>query len=328
MHARPKDENPSAQLVISIVSWNTQELLRKCLVSLRRFVRTGHTRVVVIDNKSKDGTPEMIRAEFPEVTLIESGGNLGFGRGHNLLARHSSEPFVLFLNPDTEFIEPAHERMIEVFLKNPRVAAVGSRMVDPDGTVNPLGIQWFPSPWTELVNNLFVSFSTQSFARAILPWQDPNSPGLVKKLYGGCLMVRRAVLDELGWFDDRFFMYGEDVDLSKRIYESGHELYYMATTSVIHLGGGASAKAPGRFAVLMQCESLSKFMQKYYGSAGRFLYVCGIFFRAILRLSVLSLLRMGRLVLRGRSDSMQASWGKHVAMLQWSLGLARPSIPG
>lgn len=317
----------NSELAISIVSWNTREMLRVCLHSLRRYCRQGHTRVIVIDNASKDGTPDMIRNEFPEVQLIESGGNLGFGKAHNLVRQHSNEPHILFLNPDTEFLEPSHEAMLQAMRDDPSIGAASCTLIDPDGTVNPLGIQWFPSPWTELIAQLFISRTSQRLLARVLPTHDAERDGAVKKLYGGCLMLRREVLDRVGWFDERFFMYGEDVDLSRRVYEGGYKLWHVASTRVIHLGGGASAKAPGRFAVLMQYESISKLMRKNYGALGRLVYVATAFTRALLRMTALSLVRAVRVVMRRDTTALQQSWGKQRSILRWSLGLERPSIP-
>lgn len=315
------------QLVISIVSWNTRDLLQRCLASLQPYCRPGHTRIVVIDNASSDGTPDMIRREFPEVTLIESGGNLGFGKAHNLVAKHSTEPFVLFLNPDTEFVENAHERMLDVFTAHPEVGLVGCRMTNLDGSIQPLGWQWHTTPWTELLSGLLVSRSSTRLAQRLLPYHDPLQNGFVKKLYGGCLMARRELLDKVGWFDERFFMYGEDVDLSRRMEAAGARLYYLSSTRVIHLCGGASAKAPGRFATLMQCESIAKLMEKYYGRTGRMLYTLAIQLRALFRLGIVGGARLLLGLLGRQRRALKDSWTKHVAMLKWSLGLDRPMIP-
>jgi GT2 family glycosyltransferase len=316
------------ELVISIVSWNTRDLLRRCLASLEKHCRSGQTRVIVVDNASSDGTPEMVRREFPSVNLIESGGNLGFGKAHNLIAAHSTEPFVLFLNPDTEFVENAHEQMLKVFHQHPEVGLAGCRMTNLDGSVQPLGWQWHTSPWTEFLSGLLVSRSSMRLARRLLPYHDPLKDGFVRKLYGGCLMSRRSVLDQVGWFDERFFMYGEDVDLSRRIEAAGARSYYLSSTSVIHLCGGASAKAPGRFVTLMQCESIAKLMEKYYGRPGRVLYVMAIQSRAIFRLAVVGAARLVLSILgRNGQSAVNDSWVKHLTMLKWIFGLDRPLIP-
>jgi GT2 family glycosyltransferase len=316
------------KMVISIVSWNTKELLRTCLASLRQHCRPGHTRVVVIDNASSDGTPDMVRAEFPEVTLVESGGNLGFGKAHNLVAQYSTEPYVLFLNPDTEFVEPAHERMLSICEHNPNVALVGCKMTNLDGSVQPLGVQTPTSPWSEFLSGILSSERTQPLARRLLPYHDPAQDGFVRKLYGGCLLARREVLDQVGWFDERFFMYGEDVDLSRRIESAGYALYYVASTRIIHLCGGASAKAPGRFAILMQCESIAKLMEKYYGRFGRSRYVAALFTRASTRLTILALARLGSPLFGApRREALVGAWRKNLAILRWTFRLDRPAIP-
>jgi len=317
------------ELVISIVSWNTCELLRTCLASLVPRCRAGHTRVVVVDNASSDGTPEMIRSEFPEVTLLESGANLGFGKAHNLIAAHSDEPFVLFLNPDTEFVEDAHERMLEVFEQHGDVALVGCRMTNLDGSVQPLGCQLTSSPWTEFAKGLVVSKSTMPLARRLLRYPDPLASGFVNKIYGGCIMARREVLDEHGWFDERFFMYAEDVDLSRRAQAAGWRSYYLSSARVIHLCGGASEKAPGRFATLMQRESMAKLMEKYYGRIGKGAYVAGTFLISLLRVSLVGVAKFGlRILRRPVREGLEDSLRKNLAMLRWALGLERPSIPG
>lgn len=314
-------------LTISIVSWNTRDLLRICLTSLAKYCCPEHTRVIVADNASSDGTPEMVRREFPNVTLIETGGNLGFGKAHNLVIVNSREPVILFLNPDTEFISDAHKQMLRVFEQHPEVAAVGCRLCNPGQSVQPLGFQWRTSPWTEVVSNLLISRTVMPFAQKIFPYHDPLTDGEVRKLYGGCLMVRRSALDQIGMFDERFFMYAEDVDLCRRILDGGWRLYYLASASIIHVGGGASAKAPGRFAVQMQCESLAAFMLKYYGKWGRALYVGAILIRAVTRLSVvIPACGLTRLAAR-RSTTLEGSRRKLTAMLNWSLGLERPAIP-
>ncbi len=322
------NRSQSLDLVISIVSWNSKDLLRKCLESLRLHVNPATTRVVVIDNASADGTPEMIRREFSEVTLVESGGNLGFGRAHNLISSHTTEPFILFLNPDTVFMEAAHDRMLEAMKQRPSVGLAGCRMVNLDESVQPLGFQWKSSPLTELVFHLVVPLLPASWVSRLLPLHDPLQDGTVEKLYGGALMARRDVLNQVGWFDERFFMYGEDVDMSRRVRDGGYSLYYLGRARIIHLCGGSSAKAPGRFVVLMQCESISKLMQKYYGTAGQLIHRCAVLVRAIIHLLLLGVARLGAVLFGERiRRRLEGSWKKHVAMLQWSLGIARAEIP-
>ncbi len=316
------------ELVISIVSWNTRDLLRGCLASLQTHCKRQTTRVIVVDNASSDGSAEMVREQFPLVNLISSGRNLGFGRAHNIVGAHSEEPFILFLNPDTEFVEDACSQMLAVLRKDLSVAMVGCAMEYHDGSVQPLGIQWDTSPLGELLGNLLVSSHSMSLAGRLLPLHDPRADGYVKEMYGSCLMVRRAVLNQIGWFDERFFMYAEDVDLCRRVRRAGWKLYYLGSVKVIHLGRGACSKAPRQFSTLMQCESLSLLMQKYYGWPGRRAYGATILCRALLRLALLVFARAASpLIARGSRTAIDRAFRKHLTMLKWSLGITRPSIP-
>jgi hypothetical protein len=319
--------NPIMDLVISIVSWNTRELLKKCLASLQSNTDPARVGVTVIDNASKDGSSEMVTKDFPGVTLVNSGGNLGFGRAHNLIRGHVKAPFVLFLNPDTEFTEPAHERLIAFLQNHPEVGAVGCRMTYPDGTVQPLGVQWFPTPFRETLALMLLSNRTRAFTSRFLPSADPHRSAYVSKIYGGCLMVRTELLDRIGWFDERFFMYGEDVDLCRRIADAGYRLYYMSEVWVVHLVGGASKRTTSNFPSLMKCESIAKLMEKYYGSRGWLLYRMGVFLGSSLRLMALLTLRFFSLVrLSGVPLDFRPAFSKYSATLQWSLKLRQPII--
>lgn len=317
------------KLSISIVSWNTCELLRDCLGSLLQYCDVTTTEIFVVDNASSDDTTAMLRTEFPQIRLIESGGNLGFGKGHNLVASYSRAPLMLFLNPDCRFVEDSITPLVQVFDRHADVGLVGCRIINREGATQSLGFQCHTSPWSEVVTTALASRWTLGLARRVLPFHDPFEDGYVRKLYGGCLAARRTALDSIGWFDQRFFMYAEDVDLSRRAEAAGWRLYYVSGTKVMHHCGGASAKAPGRFSVLMQCESLAQLMDKHYGRHGRILYRLVVLGRAVSRLlisgaAVMLLAIVGR---RKGNQGAAESWKKNLAILKWGLGLERPAIP-
>jgi len=314
-------------LSIIIVSWNTQDLLQKCLRSIQRSGANLRLQTIVVDNNSSDGSREMVTRVFPEVRLMNSGGNLGFARANNRGLAYAEAPLVLFLNPDTEVTAHALETMVKALQGRPEVGALSCKLLDGDGRVQELGLQWFPSPATELLRFLFVSQRTYRRLPWVFPYHDPAVSGVVKKLYGACLMVRRSVLRQVGSFDERFFMYCEDVDLCRRIREAGWKLYYLSTVDVLHWGGGASANAPGRFSVLMMCESFSILMRKYYGAPGASVYRFVAFLGAQARLAaVVVLSALGRL---RKSPAMALPAGtarRYVTIVKWTLGLERPVI--
>jgi GT2 family glycosyltransferase len=275
----------------------------------------------------------MVRTFFPEVTLIDSGGNIGFGRANNLGVAQADTPFILFLNPDTQVLGNSIDTMVDFLKANPSVGAVGCKMKSPPGVDIPdakahtLGLQWFPSPFTELLNMLLLSGKTIETFKRYLPYQDPNESAYVSKLYGGCLMVRKETLEQAGCFDERFFMYAEDVDLCRRITEHGWKLYYLSEAEIIHQVARASVKTSENFSTLMKCESISKLMHKYYGKKGEVMYRLVVLAGSHVRLVILVILVVvSHFSSAGRKKDIKESLRKYKAMIRWSLNLQKPVI--
>jgi hypothetical protein len=313
-------------LSIIIVNWNTKEFLEKCLCSLRQNCVGPGYQILVVDNASGDGSVDMVREHFPEVRIIESGSNIGFGRANNLAIPYSVGRNVLFLNPDTIMLKDTTEKMLKFMEDNPRVGALGCRMKSPadsdmaDAEAHNLGLQWVPSLWNELFSVLFLTDRIIRMFRRYLPYHDPTKSGYVVKLFGGCLMVRKEVLESVGSFDDRFFMYAEDADLSRRIVNAGWKLYYMSDAEIIHISGKASEKAGSGFSSMMKCESICKYMEKYYGKQGKILYRSVIFARALMSLIMLQLLRIVSFIVAPRKTiDHRHGFEKNLALIRWSL---------
>jgi len=318
--------NGLIDLTIVIVNWNSNDLLRNCLDSIEREKGLLTIQTIVIDNNSADGSREMVHNLFPQVQLLNSGGNLGFARANNIAVAYAESQLILFLNPDTIVLEGALQKMIEHMQNNCDTGGLGCKMVNPNGQVQPLGLQWFPNPLTELINILFLTAHTIEKVKGILPYVNPEHNGYVKKLYGGCLLVRKSILDQVGWFDERFFMYGEDVDLCRRINESGSKLYYLKDAEIIHIGGGSSNKTISEFSVLMMCDSISKLIDKYNGFPGYCFYRIAIFLGSNIRLLLLLAIKKLPYLKRYADDYDRAS-KKYRVMIRWSLNLQQPSIP-
>lgn len=313
-------------LSIVIVNWNTSKMLKDCLSSIAKSSIYDKAKVIIIDNNSDDDSRAMVEKLFPALLLINSGSNMGFGRANNLAAGHIEGDYVLFLNPDTLVFNDSIKKMLTFMGERPEIGALGCRMNSPDGAVQELGLQWYPSPVTELISLLFVSSDSMKILQKCIPYQDPFVSGYVKKLYGGCLLVRKTVLDKIGWFDERFFMYGEDVDLCRRINDAGFKLYYLKEAEIIHIGGGASNKTISEFSVLMMCDSISKLIKKYNGVSGYLLYRFAIFVGSNIRL--LLLLIMNRLpYLKRYIANYDRASKKYRVMIRWSLNLKQPLIP-
>jgi N-acetylglucosaminyl-diphospho-decaprenol L-rhamnosyltransferase len=278
-------------LTVVIVNWNSGRFLRSCINSIPDKAGGLNVNLVVIDNASRDGSAKFLEIGPSKVHFIQSGKNYGFGRANNMAQPHVRPGCVLFLNPDTELREHALAQMVGWLETHPWVGAVGCKMVFSDGEVADQNLQWFPTPLTEFVGLAFLPYGIVRRLKGILPWNDPLRSGYVRKLYGGCLMVRTSVLDKIGWFDERFFMYAEDVDLSRRISEAGWRLYYLSEAEIIHAVGGSTIEAGSNFSILMGCESMSKLIDKYYGPAAATRYRWGVAAAAIIRLCLLTMLQ-------------------------------------
>ncbi len=311
-------------LSVIIVSWNVRDHLKRCIESLSYNSDFSDSKIYIVDNASSDGTEEMVKSEFPEVNVIQSGSNIGFSRGNNLALPRIESTYVLFLNPDTVVLENSLKNLYQCIDGRAEVGAVGARLVYQDGTVQPLGIQWYPTLWTEFLCQFFISHLTTKLFGKLIPIHDPEISGYVRKIYGGCVLVRKTVLDKVGSFDERFFMYVEDVDLCKRITESGIQIFYCAESTFVHNHGAASSRAPSAFATLMKCDSISKYMKKHHGNIGSALFRVMIFSSALIRLFAVLAWKTMNL---GNNDKMIGSIGKYRDMLFWALHLKQPSIP-
>jgi N-acetylglucosaminyl-diphospho-decaprenol L-rhamnosyltransferase len=314
----------TSRVSIIIVNWNGGEEFLECLKSLRAAYLAYDFRVIVIDNNSSDGSREKAQEAFPEFQIINSGANLGFARANNRARGMVMSPYVLFLNPDTKVTAASVPALVKVLETNAGVGAVGCKMTDEDGTVHDLGLQWFPTPWTEFLNLLFVSQKTFRTVAKFTGSADANASGFVQKLYGGCIMVRREVLEKIGWLDDRYFMYAEDVDLCRTIRDAGWKLFYTSEAAVVHHAGVTSAKAPSGFSTLMKCESIGKLMTKYYGIGGHALYRLAVFAGSFIRLVIVALINVLKAFV-GKFDS--GGIRKCFMMLGWSVGIRRAKIP-
>jgi GT2 family glycosyltransferase len=211
--------------------------------------------VIVLDNASGDGTVEMVRSEFPEVRLIASDENLGFALGCNRAAEAARGEHVLLLNPDTEAHEGAVENLLAFARANPEHGLYGGRTLDPDGSVNPGSCWGAPTLWSLFC---FATLLTSAFKRTRL--FDPESLGGWKRdtvrevdIVTGCLLLAPKTLwDELGGFDTRFFMYGEDADLSLRAAALGYRPAITPDAVVTHEIGVSSAAREDKLMLLFR----------------------------------------------------------------------------
>jgi GT2 family glycosyltransferase len=227
----------SPSLAIIIVTYNSRAEIRGCLESVLRQAQAGTTTVTVVDNSSPDGTANHVRATWPVVQVIDAGGNVGFSRANNLAVRATSSDYVLFLNPDTVVRSGAISTLVNAVETDSSIAIAGPRMVDVDGMPE---ISWGPaiSPWGEFRQKRLMNGYARRLPRLVdyvtaLSRRDRD----VEWISGACLLARRRDLEAVGLFDERYFMYTEDVDLCIGVRDRGRRVRYVADAEVVHLRG-------------------------------------------------------------------------------------------
>jgi GT2 family glycosyltransferase len=242
-----------ADLSVLVVTYRCREAARACLASLAAGSSSLDVEVVVVDNDSRDGTVEMIRAEFPDVRLVALDENVGFAAGVNRAAEEAGGEYVLLLNPDTVVHEGALDNLVRFARARPEHGLYGGRTLDPDGRVNP------GSCWAQPSLRSYLFFATMlSTAFRGSRVFDPEAIGGWKRdsvrevgIVTGCLLLApRAVWQELGGLDTRFFMYGEDADLSMRAWAAGYRPAITPDAVVTHEIGVSSSSRPDKLVLL------------------------------------------------------------------------------
>lgn len=253
----------SAALDVVIVAYQSRELLRECLASLHEHA-AHPLEIVVVDNNSRDGTVEMVRQEFPGVDAIEAVRNLGFARAMNLGIERGAARYVLALNPDTRITAGALDRLAGVLDERPDVAAAGPLLELPDGAVDHAAARSFPTPLGTLGH--FTGMARRRWARGGLAQYRalPDRRGPVDLVSGACMLLRRSALEEVGGFDEGYWLYMEDIDLSYRLAKAGWITWYEPQARVLHVKRGSSAGRPSLRLVWSFHAGMWRFYRRHY----------------------------------------------------------------
>ena len=230
---------------------------------------SGLVEITVVDNNSRDGSVQYLESKFSEVKFYRNNENLGFGRANNQALQMAKGEFVLFLNPDTILPENIFCDCISFFQSNPSAGAIGVRMIDGQGNFLPESKRGFPTAWRSLtklsgLSSLFPS--SRFFAGYNLGHLDQKGIFKVDALAGAFLMSRKKIVNEIGGFDEQFFMYAEDIDLSKRMQDAGYENYYLGNLTILHFKG-ESTKRDRKYVELFY-KAMNQYVQKHYKGAG------------------------------------------------------------
>lgn len=244
------------KLTISIVNYNAGEYLIKCLKSLRKVSRDLEFDVWVVDNASKDGSFEKAKKEFSEFEFILNRENLGFGKAHNLVLKKAKTPYVLTLNPDSEVLSGTLSFMFDFMEKNPDVGISTCKVEKADGSLDIASHRGFPTPMAS-----FRYFFLKDDSLYHLTNKNMNEAHEIDSAVGAFMFMRKSVLEKVGYFDEDYFLYGEDIDLCFRVKEAGFKVMYLPEIKIIHVKGvssGIKKHSQGLSNATSETQSLAK----------------------------------------------------------------------
>lgn len=254
------------QLSVVILNYNTRHFLELCLQSVLKAIKNIQAEVIVVDNASADESVAMVQSLFPQVICLTNSKNMGFSAGNNLGVKAARGQYVCLLNPDTLVAEDSFEILLQQTENQKNAGALGPRLIEGSGQFLPESKRGLPTPLKALFRmwGLHKIFPKSAFFNAYYaPELDEKENGPVDVLVGACFLVNRALYLKLGGLDERFFMYGEDIDLSYSIAQSGYQNYYIGTSTVLHFKGESALKETDyrkRFT-----EAMQLFYEKHYG---------------------------------------------------------------
>ena len=280
----------SCRLTVIIVNYNVRYFLEQALLSVRKAIRDIDTEVFIVDNNSVDDSVPMVREKFPEFKLILNTQNTGFSVANNQAIAQASGEYILLLNPDTVVEEDTFKKCLEFMDNHPEAGGLGVKMIDGSGAFLPESKRGFPSPFVAFCKTFGLSRlfpKSPTFNRYHLGHLSADETHEIDVLAGAFMWMRKKVLDEIGWLDEAFFMYGEDIDLSYRIIKGGYKNYYFADTTIIHYKGESTKKGSLNY-VKTFYNAMIIFAKKHFQGQGARLYILmlqfAIYFRAAISL--------------------------------------------
>ncbi|OGC42449.1 hypothetical protein A2Y85_04385 [candidate division WOR-3 bacterium RBG_13_43_14] len=272
---------------IVIVNYNVRAFLEQCLLSIHKAKHDLNIEVFVVDNASVDGSQAMVRKKFPDVILVDNKENVGFSRANNQALRQAKGQYILILNPDTLLQEDTVLILNNFMDTHNQAGAVGCKLLNPDGSFQITSRRSLPIPWvafTRIVGLSRIFPKSRLFGQYNMTYLDPEKECEVEVLPGSLIFARRQVLESINYFDEDYFMYGEDVDLCYRISKAGWKIYYTPSTKAIHYKGESTKKGEFSFVSNFYTAMLiftNKHFRDKYSFLLRSLLRLGIYGRAL-----------------------------------------------
>jgi GT2 family glycosyltransferase len=310
----PPQPGSRPAISVVVVTWNAKKYVDQCLRSLYED-DVIPVEVIVVDNASTDGSPDLLAREFPSFRVLRNPQNLGFARANNIGIRESHGEYVCLVNSDVVLSRGTLYALYEFMQSNPAVAIAGPQMRGPDGLVRRSSMR-HPSLLNALARAFAIDnlrFVSRRIGGQMMTDFSHREIADVDILNGWFWFIRRKALDQVGLLDERFFMYGEDMDWCYRFRKAGWRLVFNPAVSALHYGGGSSRAAPLRFYIEMHRANLQYWI-KHHGGASGSVYCAIIFLHHAIRLAANSI---ARCLCVGNREESAARISRSRAVLLW-----------
>lgn len=231
---------------IIIVNYNVRDLLDNCISSIYKAASDKYSvEIFVVDNNSIDKSADLVKEKYPDVIVIENNKNIGFSKANNIALKQATGKYILILNPDTVLEESTFDKMISFMDKNENTGAVTSKLILTNGKLDSACRRSFPTPSVAIPRMLGLSKlfpKSKAFGKYNLTYLDDDKTYEVDAICGAFMFIPKTVLDKTGYFDEDYFMYGEDLDLCYRIKKAGYRIFYYPEVTTIHFKGESTKK--------------------------------------------------------------------------------------
>lgn len=257
------------QLSVIILNYNVRYFLEICVLSVQNALSQIDGEIIVVDNNSQDGSCEMMKQRFPNVTIIQNNDNIGFPKGNNIGVARARGEYICILNPDTVVAEDTFSKILAFAEGQKKLGIVGCKLIDGAGKFLPESKRGVPTPWvafTKIVGLYKLFPKSKLFGKYYAGHLAENQTGKVDILVGAFMVMKRELYLEVGGFDEKCFMYSDDVDLSYVVAKAGKDNYYFHDTTIIHYKGESTIK-DGTYMKRFQ-EAMNFFYNKHFSTDG------------------------------------------------------------
>lgn len=263
----------SSLSIIVVTAFNGREFVSQFLRSVLKESQSFPREIFVVDNASTDDTAEFVKKNFPEVCMIQNDQNLGFARGNNIALARSTGDYVCLINPDVVVLDDCLKQIVAFMEAHPDVGLLGPQIVSPDGSIQRSCMR-FPNLWNCFCRAIALDslFPRSAMVKGQLMPDFNHQETRDVDIMNGCFWVaRREALAQVGSLDERFFMYGEDLDWCRRFHDAGWRVVYFPGAKAIHYGGGMTSHAPVHFYIYQQIAR-TIYWQKHHTKKALFLF--------------------------------------------------------